>query len=158
MYDISVENGHVKLTENKDAMQNEVNNATVVFDPSYSAYDSSRKYDVYVWQMAPSSFSFGLLESKPRDWLDDELFNIKGVPAASMRQILLDKNLGPDDVNIVRWQNPISSYIGDYWDRWVAMEDITPQRNLYLAMVRDMTEKCPIREKQSILSQIILIQ
>ncbi|MBQ2241919.1 MAG: hypothetical protein II319_07255 [Clostridia bacterium] len=138
LYDISVENGHVKLTVNNDAMQYEVNNATVVFDPSYSPYDSSRKYDVYVWQMAQNSFSFALLDSKPRDWLDYELFNIKGVPAASMRQILLDKNLGPDDVNIVRWQNPLSSYIGDFWIIWPYMNDNTPQENFYYAIVYDM--------------------
>ena len=102
------------------------------------AYDSSKKYDVYVWQMAKGSFSFGLLESKPRDWLDDELWDLKGVNATLMRQILLQNGLGPNDVNIVPWQNPISSYMGDYWLNWIAMEDSTPQRNLYLAMLRDM--------------------
>lgn len=109
-----------------------------VFDSSYSAYDSSRKYDVYVWQMAKGSFSFALLESKPRDWLDDELFGIKGVDATEMRQLLVQNNFGPNDVNIVPWQNPLSSYIGDYGMNWIAMEDSTPQRNLYLAMVHDM--------------------
>ncbi|MBQ8258481.1 MAG: hypothetical protein IJY97_02870 [Clostridia bacterium] len=138
LYDISVENGHVKLTVNNDAMQYDVNNATVVFDPSYSAYDSSRKYDVYVWQMAANSFSFGLLESKPRSWLDDELWDLKGVPAALMRQILLDKNLGPNDVNIVHWQNPVSSYIGDFWVNWQYIDDNAPQENFYYAIVYDM--------------------
>ena len=138
IYDISVENGHVKLTVNNDAMQNDVNNATVVFDPSYSPYDPSRKYDVYVWQMAANSFSFGLLDSKPRSWLDDELWDLRGVPAALMRQILLDKNLGPNDVNIVHWQNPISSYIGDFWVNWQYIDDNAPQENFYYAIVYDM--------------------
>ena len=101
-------------------------------------YDSSKKYDVYVWQMSKNGYSFALLESKERDWLDRELLGLRGVDASEMRQLLIQNNLGPKDVNIVPWQNPLSSYIGDYWDRWVAMEDITPQRNLYLAMVRDM--------------------
>ena len=101
-------------------------------------YDSSKKYDVYVWQMAKKSFSFALLESKERDWLDREFLGMKGVDASEMRQLLIQNNLGPNDVNIVPWQNPISSYIGDYWMNWTAVEDITPQRNLYLAMVRDM--------------------
>jgi hypothetical protein len=117
---------------------NETVNAPVVFDPSDSAYDSSRKYDVYVWQMAQNSFSFALLDSKPRDWLDDELFNIKGVPAALMRQILLDKNLGPNDVNIVHWQNPVSSYIGNFWVNWQYIDDNAPQENFYYAIVYDM--------------------
>ena len=103
------------------------------------AYDSSKKYDVYVWQRAKNSFSFALLESKERDWLDPELLGLRGVDASEMRQLLIQNNLGPNDVNIVPRQNPLSDYgFGDYWDRWVAMEDITPQRNLYLAMVRDM--------------------
>lgn len=101
-------------------------------------YDSSKKYDVYVWQMSKNGYSFALLESKERDWLDRELLGLRGVDASEMRQLLIQNNLGPNDVYIVPWQNPLSSYIGDYWDRWVAMEDITPQRNLYLAMVRDM--------------------
>ena len=102
-------------------------------------YDSSKKYDVYVWQMAKNGYSFALLESKERDWLDRELLGLRGVDASEMRQLLIQNNLGPNDVNIVPWQNPLSSYgFGDYWDRWIAMEDITPQKNLYLAMVHDM--------------------
>jgi hypothetical protein len=128
----------VREDKEENSSQNDVNNATVVFDPSYSAYDSSRKYDVYVWQMAPSSFSFGLLDSKPRDWLDDELWDLRGVNASQMRQILLDKNLGPNDVNIVHWQNPVSSYIGDFWVIWPYMNDNTPQENFYYAIVYDM--------------------
>lgn len=118
--------------------QNEENNTSVVFDPSYSAYDFSRKYDVYVWQMAQNSFSFGLLESKQRSWLDDELWNLKGVRAAEMRQTLLKNNLGPNDVYIVRWQHPLSSYIGDFWVIYPYMNDNTPQENLYYAIIYDM--------------------
>ncbi len=128
----------VREDKEETTSQKDVNNATVVFDPSYSPYDSSRKYEVYVWQMAPNSFSFGLLESKPRSWLDDELWDLKGVPAALMRQILLDKNLGPNDVNIVHWQNPVSSYIGDFWVNWQYIDDNAPQENFYYAIVYDM--------------------
>jgi hypothetical protein len=128
----------VREDKEENSSQNDVNNATVVFDPSYSAYDSSRKYDVYVWQMAPNSFSFGLLDSKPRDWLDDELWDLRGVNASRMRQILLDKNLGPNDVNIVHWQNPVSSYIGDFWVNWQYIDDNAPQENFYYAMIYDM--------------------
>ena len=128
----------VREDKEETTSQKDVNNATVVFDPSYSSYDPSRKYDVYVWQMAPNSFSFGLLESKPRSWLDDELWDLKGVPAALMRQILLDKNLGPNDVNIVHWHNPVSSYIGDFWVNWQYIDDNAPQENFYYAIVYDM--------------------
>ena len=110
------------------------------------AYDSSKKYDVYVWQRTKNSFSFALLESKERDWLDPELLGLRGVDASEMRQLLIQNNLGPNDVNIVPRQNPLSDYgFGDYWDRWIAMEDITPQRNLYLAMVQDMLFGAPER-------------
>ena len=128
----------IREEKEEASSQNDVNNATVVFDPSYYAYDPSRKYDVYVWQMAANSFSFGLLESKPRSWLDDELWGLKGGNASHMRQILLDKNLGPDDVNIVHWQNPISSYIGDFWVNWQYIDDNAPQENFYYAIVYDM--------------------
>lgn len=151
VYDVGIEDGYVTLTREGESLtgsrfsvtentkvDDEANNAQPVFDPSYSFYDSSRKYDIYVWQMAKGSFSFGLLESKTRNWLDDELWSLKGVSANLMRQILLEKNLGPDDVNIVPWQNPVSSYIGDYGMLWTAMDDVTPQQNMYLAMIYDM--------------------
>lgn len=128
----------VREDKKEASSQSNVNNATVVFDPSYFPYDSSRKYDVYVWQMGPNSFSFGLLESKPRSWLDDELGDLKGVNASQMRQILLDKNLGPNDVNIVHWHNPVSSYIGDFWVNWQYIDDNAPQENFYYAIVYDM--------------------
>ena len=128
----------VREDKEETTSQKDVNNATVVFDPSYSASDPSRKYDVYVWQMAANSFSFGLLESKPRSWLDDELWDLRGVNASQMHQILLDKNLGPNDVNIVHWQNPISSYIGDFWVNWQYIDDNAPQENFYYAIVYDM--------------------
>ena len=108
-------------------------------------YDSSKKYDVYVWQMGKNGYSFALLESKERDWLDRELLGLRGVDASEMRQLLIQNNLGPNDVNIVPWQNPLSSYIGDYWMNWVAMDDATPQKNLYLAMLNDMLFGTPGR-------------
>lgn len=123
------------VMEEKNETQNE---ESTIFDPSYSAYDSSRKYDVYVWQMAQNSFSFGLLESKVRTSFDDDLMSLKGVRASEMRQILLEKNLGPNDVNIVRWQHPLSSYIGEFWVIYPYMNDNTPQENLYYAIIYDM--------------------
>ncbi len=102
------------------------------------AYDPSKKYTVYVWQMAKNSYSFGLLETKARDWLDRELMDLRGVNAEIMRNTLASKNLGADDVNILAWQNPLSSYIGDYANYWTAMDDVTPQQNMYIAMIYDM--------------------
>ena len=126
------------LNETIPDTNNESENAPIVFDPSYSPYDSSRKYDVYVWQFSQNSFYFGLLESKERDWLDDELWDLKGTTAAVMRQTLLKQNLGPNDVNIIHWQHPLSSYIGDFWVIWPYMNDNTPQENFYYAMIYDM--------------------
>ena len=128
----------VKKSKEETSSQNEVNNAQPVFDTSYSFYDSSRKYDVYVWQMAKHSFSFGLLKSKVRTSFDNELLSLKGVRASEMRQILLEKNLGPNDVNIVPWQNPVSSYIGDFWISSPYVYDGEPLQNFYLAIIYDM--------------------
>ena len=144
LYDIGIADGYVTLTNNGVPLtglrqNNSIADVSVVFDPTYSHYDTSRKYDVYVWQMAGQSFSFGLLESKPRDWLDDELWDLKGgVSASEMRQILLNRNIGPSDVNIVHWQNPWSSFIGDFWVSYPYMTDNTPQEDLYYAMIYDM--------------------
>lgn len=78
--------------------------------------DDSNGLDVYVLQMAKGSYSFGLLPHSEimRDWLSDELMELKGVGAAAMRMILSTYDVEQKKIYVIPWQNPLSSYIGDY--------------------------------------------
>ena len=81
--------------------------------PQYFDIDASKGLDVVVWQMSKNTYDFGLLphSEKERDWLDEDLKNLKPVSAAQMRIILSTYKINTSDMNIVIWQNPISSYI-----------------------------------------------
>lgn len=135
--------------------------------PEYFGLDASNGLDVYVWQMAKNSYSFGLLphseimryndldvqinlkETSPADMRmvlaaqlaqKDrmvKLMEIKGVGAAAMRMILSTYDVEQEKIYVIPWQNPLSSYIGDYWiiEEGVDMEQ---KRNAYVQNLRNM--------------------
>ena len=105
--------------------------------PEYFGLDKSKGLDVYVWQFAENHYGFGLLPHAERNWLSEELLNLRGVPATTMREILKTYNVSEDDVNIVPWQNPLSSYLGDYWIV-IEGEDPTEKREAYIEKIREM--------------------
>ena len=110
--------------------------------PEYFGLDYSNGLDVYVWQMAKNSYSFGLLThpETPREWICDEtmaLMNKGNLNAAQMRAILSTYPVGEEDIYIVPWQNPLSSYIGD-WQFIEPGKDMEAVRTAYLETVRQM--------------------
>lgn len=120
----------------------ESNGAWVVFEVKplydiYTSFDSSNGLDVYVWQMSTGSYDFAVMPHTDAEKPDMMLWSMPGVDAASMRKIIAAYDIDDDDVYIVPWQNPVSSYISDYWIRMQG-EDATAQQNMYIAMIRDM--------------------
>lgn len=107
--------------------------------PEYFGLDSSEGLDVYVWQMAENHYSFGVLShsKQMRDWLSDDLLNLKGVSVDNMREILATYDVDEEDIYVIPWQNPISSYIGEYWIITEG-EDINAKRNAYVERIRAM--------------------
>lgn len=85
--------------------------------PEYFDLDASTGLDVYVWQMSPDSYYFGLLPhtASPRDSTAQELLALRGASSEQMRYILAAYALDPDDIHVIPWQNPISSYIPECW-------------------------------------------
>ncbi len=108
--------------------------------PAYFGLDASDGLDVIVWQMAPQSYSFGLLEhaEEPRDWLSPELMGLRGTDAGQMRAILSAYDVGEDDIFILPWQNPISSYIPEYRVNSEGEEDMEATEQAYIAGIRGM--------------------
>ena len=107
--------------------------------PEYFGLDTSAGLDVYVWQMAKNSYSFGILphSENPRDWIADELMNLKGLNRSQARTILSSYKANENTVYIILWQNPISSYIGE-WQILREGEDIEEKRNAYMESIREM--------------------
>jgi len=110
--------------------------------PEYFGIDSSDGLDVYVWQMAKNSYSFGLLPhaEQGRDWIAHELLSLRGARAEEMRVILSTYNIDEDDIYIIPWQNPISSYLGE-WQivrEGEDTEDLDAKRQAYVEYIRQM--------------------
>ena len=110
--------------------------------PDCFGLDASKGFDILVWQMAPNSYTFALFEHSdiPRDGLFEGWFDMKGVNAEVMRIILSSYSVDKDSIYIIPWQNPISSYIGDYWTMEKDEDpDSVAKRQLdYIDMIRDM--------------------
>ena len=110
--------------------------------PEYFGLDDSKGLDVYVWQMAKNSYSFGLLPhaEQGRDWIAPELLNLRGASAAEMSVILSKYNVDEDDIYIIPWQNPVSSYLGE-WQIIEEGEDtdgLNAKRQAYIEHIRQM--------------------
>ena len=105
--------------------------------PEYFGLDAASGLDVYVWQFAKESFSFGLLPhaESEREWLS--LMNLRGVNADTMRAILGTYDVDESDIHIIPWQNPLSSYLCS-WQIVLEGEDGEVKKQDYIDQVRSM--------------------
>ncbi len=108
------------------------------FTTDYASLDGSNGFDVYVWQMARGSYSFALMEhAEPAlDWNELLWAHLKGVNVEEMRDILASVGGNAKNVTVIPWQNPYSSYIGEYWI--VGDDDTETRRAAYVDRIRDM--------------------
>ena len=85
--------------------------------PEYFDLPTGKGLEVYVWQMAANSYSFGVMEGTNREKTLNELWKLRGASCEEMRSILSSYNINEDRIIIIPWQNPISSYIAEFWIR-----------------------------------------
>lgn len=83
--------------------------------PDYFDLPTSKGLEVYVWQMAPDSYSCGVLPGTNREKTLEELMKLKGATIAEMQVILSTYDIAVENIFIIPWQNPVSSYIAGYW-------------------------------------------
>ena len=83
--------------------------------PEYFDLSTFKGLEVYVWQMAPNSYSCGVMEGTNRSKELEELMSLKGTTIDEMKVILASYDIPKERIHIIPWQNPISSYISDYW-------------------------------------------
>ena len=108
--------------------------------PEYFDLDASTGLDVYVWQMSPGSYYFGLLPhtASPRDSTAQELLALRGASSEQMRYILAAYALDPDDIHVIPWQNPVSSYIPECWIVTENGESLEEKQAQYIETVSAM--------------------
>ena len=139
--DFEWKDGLIFTPANKSTM-NESQTALSERFAAYYGLDASNGLDIIVWQMAENSYSFGLLEhsEEQREWLSEELMHLKGVNADQMKTILSSYDVSEDDIYIIPWQNPISSYIAELWIAFDSenIEAKTEKYEEYVENIRDM--------------------
>ena len=108
--------------------------------PEYYDLSTFKGLEVYVWQMAPNSYSCGVMEGTNRNKTLEEMMNMKGAGIDEMKAILASYDIPKENIAIIPWQNPISSYLGEYW---ISRKDEDPdsaarRRQEYVDMLREM--------------------
>lgn len=108
--------------------------------PGFFGLDASGGLDVLVCQFAPEHYSLALTEHSetPRDMTDPKMWNLDGVYAREMKEILATYPVGRDDVHIIPWQNPVSSYIADYFFFTDDKEADAERKQAYTDKILDM--------------------
>ena len=108
--------------------------------PEYFDLPTAEGLEVYVWQMAQYSYSFGVLSGTNRNKAPEELWNLKRVSAKEMKAILSTYDIDEQNIYIHPWQNPISSYIPEYWVTREGEDQcsVEARRQAYVDNIRSM--------------------
>lgn len=110
--------------------------------PQYFGLDASDGLDVYVYQMAENSYSFALFPHTEltREMFSSEMLNIQGIGTTEMKAILATYDVPEENIYIIPWQNPISSYIGDYWiiESGETEDELKQRREAYVNNIREL--------------------
>ncbi len=115
--------------------------------PDYFDLPTSKGLEVYVWQMAPDSYSCGVLPGTNREKTPEELMKLKGATIAEMQVILSTYDIAVENISIIPWQNPVSSYIAEYW---ISEKDEDPaavekRKQEYIEGIRQMLFGSPLQ-------------
>jgi hypothetical protein len=108
--------------------------------PEYFGLSTAKGLEVYVWQMGANSYCCGVMGGTNRTKSLEELMNLKAATVDEMKAILSTYDIAKENIIISMWQNPISSYLGEYW---IVKEDEDPdmvekRRQEYTDMLREM--------------------
>ncbi len=108
--------------------------------PEYFGLNCANGLNVYVWQLSPNGYYFGLMENIDADLSDTPIGHhqaLRGVHSSEMRAILASYDIPVEKINIIPCQKIYSSYIGDYWMMKVDDEEYNRQvREAYMLNVK----------------------
>lgn len=109
--------------------------------PEYFGLNSANGLDVYVCQFAPENYYFYLFEHSDTTTTRIDMMSMKGtVGAATMRLILDTYDVTREDITVIPFQHPLSSYIisTNLIPEGESPEDTETRRNAYREMILDM--------------------
>ncbi len=110
--------------------------------PEYFDLSAFKGLEVYVWQMAPDSYSCGVMEGTNREKTLEELMNLKGASVDEMKAILAGYELPKENIFVIPWQNPVSSYLSEYWiiGENEGSDAAAKRRQKYIDRLREMLD------------------
>ncbi|MBQ1906549.1 MAG: hypothetical protein II173_00065 [Firmicutes bacterium] len=82
--------------------------------PEYFGLSTFKGLEVYVWQVNSASYSFGLMPGTNINKTEQQLLALKGASAEEMRAILSTYDIPEENIAVIPWQNPVSSYLPEY--------------------------------------------
>lgn len=109
--------------------------------PEYFGLDASNGLDLYVCQFAPESYYFMLFEHSDSYLTVMDLLSMKSLKGAdSMRLILNSYDITREDVNVIPFQHPLSSYLGSHQiiPAGGSPVDLEEKQAAYKEMILDM--------------------
>ena len=79
--------------------------------PEYFDLGTFKGLEVYVWQLAKNHYRFGLMEGTNREKTLEEKMALNGATAEEMALILSTFDIEDENIFVIPWWNPISSYM-----------------------------------------------
>ena len=102
--------------------------------PEFFDVPSFKGLEIYVTQFAEGGrYSFTLMPGTNRMKSVEELMHMRFVSAEDMKLVLSTYDIGRDDLIIIPWQHPLSSYIGEF-----ALFSEESIRTHFIEKIRDM--------------------
>lgn len=88
--------------------------------PYYFVLDTTYGLDVFVWQLAANSFRCGVLAQTIEAHEATSIWNLKGATVGEMKVILSTYDLPRDNIRLISYQPPYSSYFSIADDAYIA--------------------------------------
>ena len=79
--------------------------------PEYFGLSAFKGLELYVWQLGPGVLRCGLMEGTNRNKTSEEIWNLQGATAEEMKRILSTYDIPEEDISIMPFLHPVSSYI-----------------------------------------------
>ena len=78
--------------------------------PEYYDLNTEKGLTIYVWQFSEISYYCGILEGKPENHNEEDIYNLQGAGFNEIKIILSDYDLSGKNINVVPFNHPASSY------------------------------------------------